>query len=151
MFLDILSVALLYSLVLLGITGVLSVVFLTFLQTIPPLIVLYSLWLVYDWRTAFQGGRAARYCFLSRWSLFKNIRDYFPIKFLATQHLDSTKNYIFGYHPHGMVPVGALVCFATKAAGLEQLYPGIKPRVSMVSCEYTKTSCFYYKKCCEVI
>lgn len=91
---------------------------------------------MYDWVTPSKGGRGSQYCLLSRWSLFNKIRDYFPVTLVKTAQLDPTKNYIFGYHPHGMVPEGAMICFSTEAAGFQQMFPGLEPRVSMVSCKY---------------
>ena len=32
---------------------------------------------------------------------------------VRAQELDPSKTYIFGYHPHGIISLGALVCFDT--------------------------------------
>ncbi|CAG8485065.1 8304_t:CDS:2 [Ambispora leptoticha] len=40
--------------------------------------------------------------------------------------LDPTKNYVFGYHPHGVISVGAWTNFATEANNCSKLFPGIK-------------------------
>jgi len=61
---------------------------------------------------------------LTIWIWFKN---YFPISLKQTEILDKNKNYIFGYHPHGILPFGAIINFGTNANKFDNLYPGIKP------------------------
>lgn len=57
------------------------------------------------------------------WSLFAS---YFPARLHRTQELPPTRKYIFGYHPHGILSLGAFGAFATEALGFSQLFPGIK-------------------------
>lgn len=56
------------------------------------------------------------------WSLYAS---YFPARLHRTQELPSTRKYIFGYHPHGIISHGAFAAFATEALGFSQLFPGI--------------------------
>lgn len=56
------------------------------------------------------------------WSLFAS---YYPIRLHRTVELPSTRKYIFGYHPHGIISHGAFAAFATEALGFSDLYPGI--------------------------
>ena len=44
---------------------------------------------------------------------------------VKTCDLDPTRNYLFGYHPHGIIGVGASLAFGTDAAGFRTLFPGI--------------------------
>jgi 2-acylglycerol O-acyltransferase 2 len=39
--------------------------------------------------------------------------------------LDPSKNYLFGYHPHGIISVGAFVNFGTEATHFSKLFGGI--------------------------
>lgn len=70
--------------------------------------------------------------------------DYFPILLVKTVDLDPNKKYIFGYHPHGIISVGAFGAFATDGArilslsgtvlqpterGFSALFPGIDRRL----------------------
>ncbi|SVC49925.1 uncharacterized protein METZ01_LOCUS302779, partial [marine metagenome] len=55
--------------------------------------------------------------------------DYFPISLKQTAILDKNRNYIFGYHPHGILPFGAIINFGTNANKFDNLYPGIKPHL----------------------
>lgn len=56
------------------------------------------------------------------WSLFGS---YFPARLHRSQELPSTRKYVFGYHPHGIISHGAFAAFATEALGFAQLFPGI--------------------------
>jgi 2-acylglycerol O-acyltransferase 2 len=59
---------------------------------------------------------------LPLWSLFAS---YFPARLHRTQELPPTRKYIFGYHPHGIISMGAFAAFATESRGFKQLFPGI--------------------------
>ncbi|XP_031568899.1 2-acylglycerol O-acyltransferase 2-A-like [Actinia tenebrosa] len=131
-----LSLALVYVITFSGTTYVLSGVLFILALLCPlfwPFLLFYPVWLWYDWDTPSKGGRPFKYCFVRRWRIFNIIRDYFPITLVKTTELDPNKNYILGYHPHGMLPDGALVCFGSEAAGFGRLFPGIKPRLAMIS------------------
>ena len=55
--------------------------------------------------------------------------DYFPIRLHKTCDLPPDRSYIFCYHPHGIISLGAFGNFATEATGFEEKYPGIDLRV----------------------
>src|SRR5207249_4070417 len=46
-----------------------------------------------------------------------------------TTDLDPKKNYLFGYHPHGVISVGAWTNFATEANDFSEHFPGITCRL----------------------
>jgi 2-acylglycerol O-acyltransferase 2 len=52
-----------------------------------------------------------------------------PIELRKTVDLPTNKNYIMGYHPHGIISVGAFVNFGTNATGFSRLFPGISHRL----------------------
>jgi len=60
---------------------------------------------------------------------FRNFVKYFPIEVEKMADLDPSKNYIFGYHPHGIIGMGAQGVFATDATRFSKLFPGIMPRL----------------------
>ncbi|XP_071321234.1 2-acylglycerol O-acyltransferase 1 isoform X2 [Trachinotus anak] len=62
---------------------------------------LYAGWLWLDWDTPTSGGRRSRW--VRSWSIWEYFKDYFPITLIKTVDLDPKKNYIFGFHPHGLV------------------------------------------------
>ncbi|EWC46177.1 hypothetical protein DRE_04555 [Drechslerella stenobrocha 248] len=56
------------------------------------------------------------------WSYFTS---YFPMKLHRSVELPPDENYIFGYHPHGIISHGAWGNFVTKTTGWDDLFPGI--------------------------
>ncbi|KAL0576752.1 diacylglycerol O-acyltransferase 1 [Marasmius crinis-equi] len=43
--------------------------------------------------------------------------------------LPADRPYVFGYHPHGIIGMGAITAFATEATGFSADFPGIKPHL----------------------
>ncbi|KXN66475.1 diacylglycerol acyltransferase [Conidiobolus coronatus NRRL 28638] len=48
------------------------------------------------------------------------------MKLIKTCDIPATKNYIFCYHPHGIVPFGMFSALNSNCCGFDELYPGIK-------------------------
>lgn len=124
-----------------------------------PLALLYLAWAyLYDQRTPSHGGRRSK--FMRGLGIWRYFKDYFPIKMIKTTELDPQQNYIFGYHPHGILCAGAFCCFATEATDFSQVFPGITPHLlplmalfkpplfrdyimSSGMCDVTRESCEY--------
>jgi len=87
-----------------------------------PLMLVYIAWIYYD-KAPSRGGRKSNALRTSR--IFEYYRDYFPISLVKTADLDPKKNYVFGYHPHGIIGVGAVGNFSTEATGFGEKFPGI--------------------------
>jgi hypothetical protein len=106
---------------------------------LAPIAVCYAAWVYYDVmikKTPSRGGRASDWVRRSRvWVYFKN---YFPMFLVKTAELDPGKNYLFGYHPHGILVCGAFANFATEATDFSGVFPGIKPHLLAVN------SCFWF-------
>jgi 2-acylglycerol O-acyltransferase 2 len=102
--------------------------FFFFLCAIPlfwPLLIPYMIYTMTS-KASTSGTLSHRLEFLrssSVWSLFAS---YFPARLHRSQELPPTRKYIFGYHPHGIISMGAFGAFATEALGFSQLFPGIK-------------------------
>ncbi|XP_069748252.1 2-acylglycerol O-acyltransferase 2 [Narcine bancroftii] len=92
--------------------------------------VLYATWWFLDWNTPYRGGRSI-HCIraLRLWGYF---RDYFPIQLVKTADLDPKKNYIFGFHPHGVLVAGAFGNFCIEVMRFQTLYPGLRPHMLML-------------------
>lgn len=86
---------------------------------------LYAGWVLFVDEAHHRGGRPVRWLKGAIW--WHWFRDYFPISIERTSltPLDPSKKYIFGYHPHGIISVGAICNFATLATGFEEAFPGI--------------------------
>lgn len=48
---------------------------------------------------------------------------------LQSADLPPDQRYVFGYHPHGVIGMGAIANFGTDATGFSRLFPGIKPHL----------------------
>lgn len=84
-----------------------------------------------------KGGRTwlwSRGCFL-----FKIFKKRFNIKIIKTIDLDSEQQYIFGIHPHGILPFGTMSAIADYEHdnSFDSLFPGIRYRI------LTASFCFY--------
>ena len=87
---------------------------------------IYGSWMYIDRYTDVQGGRWSNR--LRRSVFWSMIVNYFPIRLIKTEDLDTNRNYIFGYHPHGAFTFGGLN-FITEATHFSTLFPSIRPHV----------------------
>lgn len=58
------------------------------------------------------------------------------MELVKTVDLDPTKNYIFGYHPHGRFSLGAVGQFATEATGFSRLFPGLRSHLMLLRLQF---------------
>lgn len=91
-----------------------------------PWIIAYALFVLFDIAPE-NGGR--RFAFARNASFWKWYAEYFPISLIKRVDLDPSKNYVFGYHPHGVISVGAWTNFATEANDFSAKFPGITCRL----------------------
>lgn len=106
-----------------------------------PIGLFRTLFLLYvGWFLGFDkkaGKTGVRYVeSLRQRKFWKHLAGYFPISLTRTAKLDPEKNYIFGYHPHGIISVGALCNFGTYATGFDELFPGIDLRLLTLSVNF---------------
>ncbi|KAI8062198.1 diacylglycerol acyltransferase-domain-containing protein [Gongronella butleri] len=71
------------------------------------------------------GGRRVNW--VRHWTIWKYFAGYFPAQLIKEADLDPSRNYVLGYHPHGVISFGAVANFATEATGFSELFPGIVP------------------------
>jgi Diacylglycerol acyltransferase len=74
-----------------------------------------------------RGGR--KWMWVRNLSVWRLFRDYFPARLVKTVDLDPNQKYLFGYHPHGIISVGAFLNFATEATGFSSQFPGVDLRL----------------------
>lgn len=86
---------------------------------------IYLVWYIYDYNKSSQGGRRSEWA--RRWPIWTYLRDYFPIELVKTTALDPKRNYLFCFHPHGVMSAGAFVNFSTEATGFSKKFPGLTP------------------------
>ncbi|CAI5775561.1 2-acylglycerol O-acyltransferase 1 [Podarcis lilfordi] len=85
----------------------------------------YALWLYLDWETPQTGGRRSKW--VRNWTVWRYFKEYFPIQLIKTSDLDPSQNYLFGFHPHGVLVAGAFGNFCTEYTGFKKLFPGLTP------------------------
>lgn len=85
----------------------------------------YLVYYLYDRKTSARGGR--RWQWIREWPVWKYFQQYFPITLIKTVELDPKKNYIMGFHPHGILSVSAFCHFATEGSRWSRIFPGITP------------------------
>lgn len=73
------------------------------------------------WHTPEQGGWRSNW--VRSWAVWRYFKDYFPVHLIKTWNLDPSHNYIFGFHPHGVLVAGAFGNFCTNYSDFE-LLPG---------------------------
>ena len=144
-----LSIALLYFVGFLGgthVLGILTLYQIFFYTPLWPVVLLYLSWTyLVEWKTPERGGRDLLINFVRRLSVFKYMRDYYPITLVKTSDLDPQKNYIFGYHPHGAFTEGASIGLNTEACGFSDKFPGIIPHLSVTSGTLNQLESPYYR------
>ncbi|XP_048885325.1 2-acylglycerol O-acyltransferase 2-A [Brienomyrus brachyistius] len=94
------------------------------------LAVLYAGWLYLDRDTPIRGGRRSHW--VRGWTVWAYFKDYFPISLIKTVDLDPKRNYLFGFHPHGVLVAGGFGNFCTEASGFATLFPGLTPYLLML-------------------
>ncbi|XP_004610886.1 2-acylglycerol O-acyltransferase 2 [Sorex araneus] len=93
--------------------------------------VLYAAWWYLDRDTPRKGGR--RIDFLRRGTIWKYMRDYFPVTLVKTAELDPSRNYVAGFHPHGVLAAGAFLNLCTESTGFSSIFPGLRPYLMMLT------------------
>ncbi|KFO38408.1 2-acylglycerol O-acyltransferase 2 [Fukomys damarensis] len=95
------------------------------------LAVLYATWWFLDRDKPWQGGRRVEA--FRHWAAWRYMKDYFPASLVKTADLDPSRNYIAGFHPHGVLAAGAFLSLCTESTGFSSLFPGIHPHLMMLN------------------
>ncbi|GMT12249.1 hypothetical protein PFISCL1PPCAC_3546 [Pristionchus fissidentatus] len=82
----------------------------------------YGVWLWWDWDSPYRGAYASRY-FLNL-GIHKWFTGYFPLSIHPTADLPADKNYLIGFHPHGVISISAYN-FMSNGTGLMDRFPNI--------------------------
>jgi hypothetical protein len=91
-------------------------------------VIVYTLRLFLD-KTPRNGGWTSVSPAWRRWFRnypgFRYLGEYFDARIVKEKDLDPTQQYIFAYHPHGIIGVGACCHLATNGADFETHFPGV--------------------------
>ncbi|XP_011137301.1 2-acylglycerol O-acyltransferase 1 [Harpegnathos saltator] len=91
------------------------------------LVLLYFLWMYYDWDTCNRGGRSYAWTKRAKNSIFwRYFCNYFPIKLVKTVDLDPAKSYIFVCIPHGILSIGLTGALGVEALDCRKQFPGLE-------------------------
>ena len=94
----------------------------------------YLFFFLVDRKTAELGGREQT--FIRYLPFWKWVADSLPIRLHKTAPLPPDKNYIIGYHPHGILPIGAYINFCTEGTSISTKFPGITTRLAITHNEF---------------
>ncbi|MBW0493090.1 hypothetical protein O181_032805 [Austropuccinia psidii MF-1] len=100
------------------------------LMAIPltwPILIPYLIWIFFFDPAPEKGGRKIQS--VRTWKVWNLFASYFPVSLVKTVDLPSNRKYVFGYHPHGIIGMGAIANFATEATGFSEKFPGINPHL----------------------
>ncbi|KAB0349756.1 hypothetical protein FD754_014613 [Muntiacus muntjak] len=93
--------------------------------------ILYAIWWYVDRAKPWQGCRQSDV--LRHWVIWRYMKDYFPISLVKTAELDPSRNYLAGYHPHGIRVIGAFTNLCTEGTGFSSVFPGIHSHLMMLN------------------
>jgi len=108
-----------------------------FLMSYPitwPILIPYSIWILFLDSAPEKGGRLHQS--VRTWKFWNLFASYFPISLIKTVDLPSDRKYVFGYHPHGIIGMGAVANFGTEATGFSQKFPGLNPHLLTLSTNF---------------
>ncbi|GJJ11192.1 hypothetical protein Clacol_005424 [Clathrus columnatus] len=91
-----------------------------------PAIVAYLIWIHID-PAPERGGRPT--VWMRELTIWRHFAQYYPISLKKETDLPPDRPYIFGYHPHGIIGMGAMANFATESTYFSQSFPDIKPHL----------------------
>ncbi|KAM7235997.1 hypothetical protein CapIbe_013183 [Capra ibex] len=92
--------------------------------------ILYAIWWYLDRDTPRKAGR--QIASIKHWTIWKYMKDYFPISLVKTAELDPSRNYLAGFHPHGVLATGAFINLCTEGTGFSSVFPGIRSYLMMM-------------------
>ncbi|KAG0146313.1 hypothetical protein CROQUDRAFT_657465 [Cronartium quercuum f. sp. fusiforme G11] len=101
-----------------------------YLMSMPifwPILIPYLIWINFIDQAPEKGGRKIQS--VREWTFWKLFASYFPVSLVKTADLPSDRKYVFGYHPHGIIGMGAIANFSTDATGFSKLFPNLNPHL----------------------
>ncbi|KAF4652179.1 diacylglycerol O-acyltransferase 1, partial [Perkinsus chesapeaki] len=101
-----------------------------------PFIVAYTTYVYIDTKY-YEGHIRPVSKFLRNSPIMRNFAKYFPVYLIRDQPASTSfspkRSYMIGYHPHGILSIGAATAYGTDCSGFDQKFPGIMPRLCTLS------------------
>jgi len=82
-----------------------------------------------------NGGRPNLW--MKRWSIWKYLAKFFPLRLVKTEDLDPKGRYLFAMHPHGILPFGGMINVLSECSEISKVLEGVPIRTLAAS------FCFY--------
>ncbi|WVQ93081.1 hypothetical protein IAU59_000145 [Kwoniella sp. CBS 9459] len=98
-------------------------------MSFPPfwfILIPYLIWIQFD-NAPDWGGRPKQWA--RRFFMWKFFAQYYPCSIVKEADLPADRPYLFGYHPHGIIGMGAFATFATEGTNFSEYFPRIKPHL----------------------
>jgi len=92
-----------------------------------PIIIPYLIWIYGFDHSSANGGHSNAY--FRRMKCWQYFAEYYPARLVKEADLPADRPYVFGYHPHGIIGMGAFATFATESTHFSENYPGISPHL----------------------
>ncbi|KAL7414178.1 diacylglycerol acyltransferase [Mrakia frigida] len=99
-----------------------------------PILILYLIWIFKIDRAAEHGGRPKKW--FRKQAIWRHFSGYYPVSCIQEATLPPDRPYIFGYHPHGVIGMGAFSNFATEGTGFSKNFPGIRPHLLTLAANF---------------
>ncbi|KAH8923683.1 diacylglycerol acyltransferase [Atractiella rhizophila] len=99
-----------------------------------PILIPYLIWVFFIDDAPNSGGRPKDWIRKNKY--FEFFGGYFPVSLIKEADLPADRNYVFGYHPHGIIGIGAVANFASDATGFSTAFPGLKPHLLTLSSNF---------------
>uniref|UniRef100_F1L9C7 Acyltransferase n=1 Tax=Ascaris suum TaxID=6253 RepID=F1L9C7_ASCSU len=106
---------------------VIPMILLLIFVLIWPLLLIYAIWLLYDWDSPQKGGHASKWW--RTMSIHRYFVQYFPVRLHNTTEFVKEKNYLIAAHPHGIMSMGTYANFCTNGTNVMDKFPGMKIRI----------------------
>ena len=90
-------------------------------------IIAYVLYILLD-KSSYNGGwnvSSRLQLWLNNYAGFRYLAEYFDCELIKEKDLDPSKQYVFVYHPHGIIAVGICASLGTNGANFDKHFPGV--------------------------
>jgi 2-acylglycerol O-acyltransferase 2 len=105
-----------------------------------PILIPFLLAYLYTWLDGSEKTKARRSPWVRSWGIWKYVLNYFYLtEVILEQELNPDTQYIFGFHPHGILPFGSMISLLTDAIKVPDCWKKVSPKLRVLAASF----CFY--------
>jgi 2-acylglycerol O-acyltransferase 2 len=105
-----------------------------------PLTIPFLAFYLYTWLDGTEKTKARRSPWVRSWGFWKYVMNYFSLnEVILEADLDPKVQYIFGFHPHGILPLGSMISLLTDAIKVPDCWMKISPQLRVLAASF----CFF--------